>query len=151
MRNIQLAFPIKISFLIVFNTLIFSCSNITDQSGKQLIESNMKAQEMCWSTGDVDCFMQFYWQSDSLKFIGKNGITYGWQNMVNRYKKSYPDKEAMGLLTFENLHITKLGINHFSVVGKWHLNRKEGDLGGYYSLIWEKINDQWLIVSDHTS
>lgn len=151
MKNIPLVFPTKFSFLFLLSAFILACSNTPEKNDIELIKKQMKVQEECWSAGDVDCFMQYYWHSDSLKFIGKNGITYGWQDMLNQYKKSYPNKDAMGILTFKNLHYKKMGNNFIAVVGKWHLERLEGDLEGYYSLIWEKMDGKWLIITDHSS
>lgn len=122
-----------------------------DNLNMKLIENKMEAQEVCWNKGDLDCFMSVYWKSDSLKFIGSKGLNYGWQLTLDNYKKSYPDKAAMGKLTFTNLHIDQLSKNHVSVIGKWHLEREMGDLEGHYSLIWEKINGEWVIISDHSS
>ena len=32
-------------------------------------------QTEAWNRGDINGFMQTYWQNDSLMFIGKDGIT----------------------------------------------------------------------------
>ena len=108
-------------------------------------------QQICWNNGDIDCFMNTYWKSDSLKFIGKDGITYGWQATIDRYKKKYPNKAHMGLLNFEVLVMEYLGDSSMMVVGKWGLKREMGDVGGHFTLIWKKIGSRWLIVTDHTS
>ncbi len=62
--------------------------------------------------------MNGYWESDSLKFIGKNGITYGYDATLERYKKSYPDVQAMGKLKFDILSMKKLDKKHVFVIGK---------------------------------
>ena len=31
--------------------------------------------------------MEGYWKSESLKFYGANGVTYGWDNTLERYQK----------------------------------------------------------------
>ena len=95
--------------------------------------------------------MQGYWQNDSLMFIGKSGITYGWQQTLNNYKKNYPDTTAMGKLNFEFIEIKRLSVNYFFVAGKWHLARTIGNLDGAFTLLFRKINGKWLIVVDHTS
>ena len=73
------------------------------------IKKVMSEQENAWNNGDLDGFMQGYWKNDQLKFISKNGVTYGWQNIYNNYKKSYPNKETMGTLTFDIISIEPLG------------------------------------------
>ena len=111
----------------------------------------MHEQQIAWNKGDIDGFMSSYWNDDSLKFIGKNGITHGWKNTLENYKKSYPDKATMGELTFTIINVDKLSDTSCYVVGKWDLKREKGDVGGYYTLLWKKINGKWVIVIDYTS
>lgn len=111
---------------------------------------NMKAQEESWNKGDVRGFMNYYWNSDSLKFIGSKGITYGWQKTLDNYIKGYPNKEAMGILTFTILDATQLSETSIYVIGKWEL-KKEKPSGGHFTLLWKNINGKWVIVADHTS
>jgi len=120
------------------------------KNDEQEIFSVMQMQEKAWNRGYIDEFMQGYWQSDSLMFIGKNGIKYGWQKTLENYKKSYPDKATMGELKFE---IIKLEINRVSayMLGKWSLERAEDNPNGYFTLYWKKINNKWVITIDHTS
>lgn len=110
----------------------------------------MKEQETAWNNGDIPGFMKHYWENDSLKFIGSKGITYGWKNTLDNYVKGYPDKEAMGILTFTLIEVTRLSRNSVYVIGKWELT-KEKAAGGYFTLLWKKINGKWVIVADHTS
>ena len=110
----------------------------------------MKMQEKAWSNGDIDSFMKGYWNSDSLMFVGKNGIKYGWNTTRNNYKKAYPDKRTMGKLEF---NIIKLEVNGNSafMLGKWSLVRENDNPNGHFALYWKKINGKWLITIDHTS
>jgi hypothetical protein len=110
----------------------------------------MTAQEMAWNNANIVGFMNYYWKSDSLKFIGSKGITYGWQKTYDNYVKGYPTKEAMGILTFIIKEITQLSKTSIYVVGQWDL-KKEKPSGGYFTLLWKKINGNWVIVADHTS
>lgn len=111
----------------------------------------MNEQLIAWNSGNLDHFMDTYWKNDSLMFIGKSGVTYGWQNTLDNYKKSYPDTAAMGKLSFDILHVKRLSVLYYSVVGKWHLNRSIGNIGGHFTLIFKKIKNKWLIISDHSS
>ena len=84
-------------------------------------------------------------------FIGKNGVTRGWENTLNNYKKSYPDTTAMGKLFFDIVEIKRLSGEYYFVVGKWMLKRSIGDLSGHYTLVIRRLNGQWKIVADHSS
>ncbi|MEO8412270.1 MAG: DUF4440 domain-containing protein [Ginsengibacter sp.] len=108
-------------------------------------------QVNAWNMGDIRTFMQGYWQSDSLLFIGKTGVTYGWQPTLDNYKKRYPDTASMGKLTFTLLEFKPLAFPYYFVVGKWHLERSIGNIEGHFSLLFKKIINQWFIVADHSS
>ena len=108
-------------------------------------------QTAAWNRGDIEGFMNGYWENDSLMFIGKTGVTYGWTNTLNNYKKSYPDTVAMGKLSFTLLQVKKLSKEYFHVTGKWFLKRSIGDASGHYTLVFRKIQGHWVIISDHSS
>ena len=110
----------------------------------------MNYQEQAWTDGDLEDFMKGYWQSDSLMFVGKNGIKYGWQTTYDNYKKSYPNKAAMGKLEFEVIKLEVNG-NAAYMLGKWGLIRGNDNPNGYFTLYWKKIDGNWLITIDHTS
>ena len=96
--------------------------------------------------------MQGYLPSEQLVFIGSRGLTYGWQKTLSHYKKSYPDRETMGRLTFTILEMKALGPEYMLVLGKWHLARDaKEDMQGHFSLTWQKIKGHWLIIADHSS
>lgn len=111
----------------------------------------LDVQSQAWNRGDIPAFMQAYWQSDSLTFIGKAGPAYGYQPTLDRYKKSYPDKATMGFLTYSNLQLKRLSDSYYFIIGNWHLKRDMGDIGGTFTLLMRKIDGQWKIVVDHTS
>lgn len=137
--------------IILFTFFITSVSSQSQTKDELLIRNAMLEQERAWNGGDIEKFMEPYWMSDSLMFIGKSGVTYGWQNTLNNYKKGYPDSAAMGKLKFEILHIKRLSVLYFSVVGKWQLTRSIGDVGGHFTLLFRKIKNKWVIISDHSS
>jgi ketosteroid isomerase-like protein len=134
--------------------LSFLSNRFYSQTADKIVATIQKAmheQELAWNKGDIDGFMASYWNSDSLKFIGKNGITFGWQNTLENYKKNYPDIATMGVLNFSITSVEQLSENSCYVIGSWNLIRKKGNVGGFYTLLWKKINGKWSIVSDHTS
>ncbi len=134
--------------LIILSSAIATTAQSHDE---QRIKDVLSRQSTAWNEGNIDGFMKGYWQNDSLMFIGKKGITYGWENTLNNYKKSYPDVIAMGKLQFDIIQVKKLSDEYGQVIGKWHLQRVAGDLEGYFTLLFRKIKGQWLIVADHTS
>lgn len=122
------------------------------QPGNELaIRRILGEQTSAWNRGDIEGFMHGYWENDSLMFIGKSGVTYGWTNTLNNYKKGYPDTAAMGKLSFTLITVKRLSKKYYQVVGKWYLKRSMGDLSGHFTLLFEKINSRWVIIADHSS
>ncbi|NQU51800.1 MAG: nuclear transport factor 2 family protein [Bacteroidetes bacterium] len=115
------------------------------------INSLLDKQVVAWNAGNLEKFMETYWNSEKLSFVGSRGPTYGWQATLDRYKKGYPNKAAMGKLKFTILNISKIDKKTVLVIGKFELAREIGDLSGHYTLVIQKIKNEWLIVSDHSS
>lgn len=115
------------------------------------IHSIMTAQEQAWNQGDIEGFMSNYNQTDSLVFSGAKSITFGWQQAVDRYKRSYPDKEAMGQLNFSDTRTKLLSEKVAFTTGQWNLERKTDTISGRFTLVWKLLNNEWLIIADHSS
>jgi len=136
------------ALFLIISLKVFSQKSDSDLG---LISSIIDKQEIAWNNGSLEEFMTPYWHSDSLLFIGKNGVKKGWQTTLDNYKKSYPSKEAMGSLRFNIVKMEKLGENVVFVIGKWALERREGNVSGHFTLLWKKIDGNWVIVADHSS
>lgn len=152
MKNILLVFTLSM--------LAIGCSQQQEQETVNTSSSsdeiaNIKAvlntQAAHWNDGDIEGYMQGYWNNDSLLFIGRGGPGYGYQNTLERYKKGYPDKAAMGHLTFSELSFNRLSSDYYHVIGKYQLARDSNDASGYFTLLFRKINGEWVIVADHSS
>ena len=119
---------------------------------RRAIVQVLTTQTAAWNRGDIPGFMQGYWHSDSLVFLGRKGPTYGWQPTLANYEKNYPDAAAMGQLDFSGLRVSLLTPGAAQVVGHWHLARPAaGDVQGYFLLVLRKIDGKWLVVADHTN
>ena len=152
-NNIKKIWKFKL-VLILFasNILLYSCNEDQPNDCQQIDELMMK-QQHSWNNGNIEEFMSFYWNNDSLMFIGKNGIQYGWQTILDNYQKSSRNQQEMGELNFTNLHCIAIGDQYYQITGNWKLIRIDslGNLTGFYSLLWKKMDDRWVIVYDHTN
>ena len=137
------------SLLILASSISFTAT--AQSKDETAIRTAMNEQLAAWNAGDLTRFMGTYWQDDSLMFIGKSGVTYGWQKTLENYKKGYPDTAAMGQLDFAILQVKRLSAIYFFVVGKWHLARSIGDVGGHFTLLFRKVKGKWVIIADHSS
>jgi len=135
--------------------LLASCCyavQVSAQSpSEKAVRNILEQQSAAWNKGDLKGFMKGYWENDSLMFIGKSGVTYGWQHTLDNYRKNYPDAAAMGRLTFTILKVKSLSDRYQEVIGKWHLDREKGMLEGHFTLLFQKIKNEWVIVMDHSS
>lgn len=131
--------------------LFMGIAAFSQDKNETAIRKLMDEQSAAWNKGDIDGFMHGYWESDSLMFIGKSGVTYGWNNTLKNYKKGYPDVTAMGTLQFTLIKVQRISSRYYHVTGKWYLKRTIGDLSGHYTLLFHKLHKRWVIVSDHSS
>ena len=121
-----------------------------DRDRATILEA-LNAQQAAWNRGDVDSFVEGYWRSPELTFSGTSGIVRGYDGVLARYKKNYADRDAMGQLQFSALEFRFLGPDAALVLGQWHLTRAKGDIGGVFSLVWQRFPEGWRIIHDHTS
>lgn len=119
------------------------------------IRAVLDAQVAAWNRGDIESFMAGYWRSEKTTFLSTSGVSRGWQALLDRYKRGYPDKKTMGSLAFSELEINLLGRDAAFVIGRWSLDReKDGKPdrpSGVFTLVARKFPEGWRIVSDHTS
>jgi len=123
----------------------------SQETDKDAITKLLLQQQDAWNRGDVDAFMQAYWHSPELTFSGSSGISRGWDGVLARYKKAYPDRAAMGQLDFSELEFHFLGPDAALVLGKFHLKREKDEPRGTFSLVWQRFPEGWRIVHDHTT
>ena len=142
---------LQVKKIFLFFLLLFSINSFSQPNDEKEVRKILTVQNEAWNRGDVDAFMLGYWNNDSLMFIGKSGVTYGYNNTLVNYKKRYPDTAAMGKLFFDILQVKKLSEEYYHVTGKWYLKRSIGDTGGHFTLLFRKIKGKWVIISDHSS
>ncbi len=140
--------PMKLIAFVLLTLPIFAQTNkdISD------IKAVLHTQEDLWNQGNIEGFMEYYAKGEDLKFIGKTGVTKGWEATLKRYQASYPNRETMGTLVFDIQEVDVTASQSAWVLGRWNLTRPSlGDIGGYFTLLLKKIDGRWLVVRDHTS
>lgn len=144
-------------------TVITGCGNPENEistKAEQLILSEADSTaimrtflltEDAWNSGNLEEFMKGYLVSDRLVFVGSRGPTYGYDATLESYRRGYPDLDAMGKLEFDIIDLYQVDNRTVIMIGKFYLTRTIGDMQGYYTLVWQKIDGKWLIISDHSS
>jgi len=133
--------------LFLFSGGVSAAGNNTETQIRQVLSD----QQQAWNNGNLEQFMQGYWQSEKLRFASGNSFRFGWHTTLANYQKNYPDRATMGKLTFEIIEVKTLGQQHALVFGRWHLQRDSDTPNGLFSLTFEKISGHWRITQDHTS
>lgn len=135
--------------------LLFSFAAMAEHRLNEKDESNIRKliqlQADAWNEGNVEKFMETYWKSDQLSFVGSRGPTYGWQATLDNYKKGYPDKKSMGHLDLKVLNLSQIDTKTVLMIGRFELTREIGDVAGHFTLVIQKIKGDWKIISDHSS
>ena len=132
------------------NNDIFTIKSVSKKDSLDIINV-MQLQENAWNNGDIDLFMNGYIKSEDLVFSGKSGPVYGWKNTRDRYLKNYPNIQAMGQLKFSVSNIKLVSSDIAFLIGEYYLKRNTEDSSGHFTLFWKKVNNEWLIISDHTT
>ena len=142
---------------ILIFTLLFLCAAATvsaqskDEKTKAAIRKVMDDQTAAWNRGDIEGFMQGYWNSPQMMFVSGDNMTKGWQPTLERYQKTYDSREKMGILSFSEIEITLTGKDSAVVFGSFTLERKDDKPTGLFTLNFRKFKDGWKIILDHTS
>ncbi|MES2804316.1 MAG: nuclear transport factor 2 family protein [Bacteroidota bacterium] len=134
----------------ILSIMLFFCSYLSIAQEKE-IKAVLEKQRLDWNNGDMIGYMQGYLKSDSLLFVGKTGPFYGWEKNLQVYQQVYPDKAAMGNLTFDIIQIKMIDKKYAFVLGGWNLQMEKGEQKGFFTLLVEKFKEGWKIVVDHSS
>ena len=145
----NLQYSLAVGLACYFLTGPVSAQN--QDAAKPQIEQVLADQAAAWNRGDIDAFMQGYAESPTLRFASGGTVTYGWQETLARYKQRYPDRAAMGTLTFSDLDVTVLASEDAVVFGRWRLKTDKGEPNGLFTLLFHRSEVGWRIVADHTS
>ena len=115
----------------------------------------LETQRDAWNRGDLDAFMLGYWKNDDLRFASGDNLQRGFATTLDRYRRTYRDRGAMGTLAFDLVEVRALGPDAVYVFGKWSLARTQDAPGagprGLFTLIVERKDGRWVITRDHTS
>lgn len=122
-----------------------------DETARAAIQTVLREQVDAWNRGEVEAFMEGYARTDSLRFASGGTVHRGWDAALARYRRTYPDRAAMGTLAFRQLDIRVLASRTALVFGAWQLTRADDAPHGLFTLVLRRYPQGWRIVHDHTS
>ena len=150
-RKLLLAWILCAGFVFAISFAINPRAQAADESAEAQIRSVLDMQSSAWNRGDIDAFMEGYWKSAEIEFVGASGITKGWQAVLDRYRRNYPDGKAMGKLSFSNLEVHVVCPDAAFAIGNFQLEREKDRPRGVFTLNFRKFKEGWRIVADHTT
>ena len=127
-----------------------SAESDTSQTPEQAIEQVLKNQTEAWNRGDLDGFMDAYWNDENLTFSGGDGTLVGFEDTYANYRDRYPEGK-MGQIKFEDLKTEMVGKESAIVTGRFYHQLPEEEVQGNFSLVLKTFDGQWKIIHDHTS
>ncbi|MBU8871788.1 MAG: nuclear transport factor 2 family protein [Gemmatimonadales bacterium] len=153
MKAVTIILPLLV--LLAASTTVLAGQGPEPSEMETEILAVLRAAETGWNAGDLGAYMNSYWRSEELRFAGGDRASFGWEKVLSGYRKRYPDRAAMGKLTFSELDVTLLGPDAALVFGRWRLDREGDEPGevpkGLFTLLLRRLPEGWRIVHDHTS
>jgi len=149
--KLQLAWILCVGFVFAILFPMNAQVHGADEPAEAQIRSVLDIQSAAWNRGDLDAFMEGYWKSPETEFVGTSGITKGWQALLDRYRRNYPDGKAMGKLTFSSLEVHIVCPEAAFAIGNFQLEREKDRPTGVFTLIFRRFKEGWRIVADHTT
>jgi peptidoglycan/xylan/chitin deacetylase (PgdA/CDA1 family) len=131
---------------------------------RSAVEALLKTQADAWNRGDLEIFTSVY--AEDASFLSPTGLTRGRRQVLERYRRRYPDRKAMGTLTLEivearpaqGVEFTALGdarpgrVHSLSVAARWKLaypdQPEKKTAEGLTLLVLRRNGDTWEIVQD---
>jgi ketosteroid isomerase-like protein len=143
----------RVGLLIWLPSALAACASLSPDPAVASVQIRglLAQQSAAWNRGDIDGFMQGYWNSEQLRFASGDSVTWGWAAANRRYHAHYPDRAAMGTLEFSDLEVELLAPDAALVFGHWALQRDKDRPHGLFTLVLRKTADGWKITRDHTS
>jgi uncharacterized protein (TIGR02246 family) len=145
--------PITTARRLLFLCTMMGCGSLLFAQSDE-IRAMLKKSEAAWNRGDIVAFSSDYEDAAETTFIGRDVVRGGRKAILERYRRRYPDAEAMGTLTFSEIEVRPLAKGLALTTGKYNLKRTAaggGDASGRFTLVLRKIAAGWKIIHDHSS
>jgi uncharacterized protein (TIGR02246 family) len=132
-----------------------------EREAREQVKQVLDTQSAAWTRGDIETFCSVY--ATDATYVSPSGLTRGRQEVLDRYRKRYPGREAMGALTLDvvemrlawGTEVSLLGdavpsrVHSVSVVARWTLKRPGGDdASGLTLIVLRPRAGGWEIVQD---
>lgn len=117
------------------------------------VETLLRQSAEDWNRGDLVAFMSYYEESPETTFVGRS-VLYGTRALLERYRKSYADREQMGKLHFTDTKVRPVAPDLAIATTYYNLERSAkggGPAYGIVTLVVRKRGGAWRIIHDHSA
>jgi peptidoglycan/xylan/chitin deacetylase (PgdA/CDA1 family) len=131
------------------------------EEAQEEVETLLDVQAAAWNRGDLEAFCSVY--ADDAVFLSTTGLHVGRQGILERYRKRYADRAAMGTLSFQVLDFRPAsgidssllgdarpsGVHGAALAARWTLEYPDReDATGLTLLVLRRVGGGWQIVQD---
>ena len=127
---------------------------------EEAVQALLATQSAAWNRGDLEGFTAVY--AEDASFLSPTGLAHGRRQVLERYRRRYPDKKAMGTLTLDVLEARTFPaaagegkscrIDGVSVAARWRLaypdQPEKKTAEGTTLLVLRPRGSSWEIVQD---
>ena len=154
--------PVRLRHLLLFTAVLCFAPAARPQGPEPLHTASKQeldvvkvllAQEAAWNRGDLEGFARGYKDAPDTIFLART-LSRGYAGLIEQYHHDYPTRASMGTLAFSDLEVRSLDENYAVCLGKYELDRSKKEGGhaeGVFSLVFEKTDQGWKIIIDHTT
>ncbi|MBY0422623.1 MAG: DUF4440 domain-containing protein, partial [Parvularculaceae bacterium] len=124
-------------------------AEVLEASGRpttDVVKSTVMAQAAAWNDGDLQGFMNGFWNDPGFVFIAGSTVTRGWQETYKRYRDSYGESGDLGRLQYTDLDAKMLTPESASVVGRYAFSRGAASSAGALTLVLRRFEGAWRVV-----
>jgi uncharacterized protein (TIGR02246 family) len=142
-----MSYSVRVAFVL----LSLAAPSPARQDPRDAVMKRIADQVAAWNRGDIEAFCSVY--AEDALFLSPSGATRGRQAVVERYRKRYPNREAMGTLKIETIEIRVLPAEGqpqaVTVAGRWTLGYVDKPAAsGSTLLVLRPKSDDWQILQD---
>src|SRR5262245_23083523 len=87
------------------------------------VREMLEHSQAAWNRGDLEAFVSDYEDSPETTFIGTEVVRGGAKAILERYRRRYPNRDAMGMLTFSEIEVRSLSADLALTTGRFALKR----------------------------
>lgn len=117
---------------------------------EDIVLATLNAQIAAWNEGNLNAFMDTYWNDNDLKLVSGTKVTKGWSSTMKQYRTRYTDESGLGRLSLEKTDAQMVTDDVAVVTGRFNHAGADSVSSGAFTLVFKRADGVWRIVHDHS-